>query len=89
LNFPINRRPKPTQAKQCPQDRAKEPFAPGSSSLRRTKQAKDICFVQPQIAQMIDREIVRERARQNNAAGRGARYAIDDDPQIENPSDRL
>jgi hypothetical protein len=45
--------------------------------------------LQPQIAQMIDREIVRERARQNNAAGRGARYAIDDDPQIENPSDRL
>jgi hypothetical protein len=78
----------PTAFRTAP--RAKEPFAPGSSSLRRTKQAKDICFDQPQIAQMIDREIVRKRARQNNAtnaAGRGARYAIDDDPQTESASD--
>jgi hypothetical protein len=89
LYFPIKCWPKAAQAKQCPKDRAKESFAPRSCRLRRTEQAEDICFLQPQIAQMIDREIVRERARQNNAAGRGARYAIDDDPQIENPSDRL
>jgi len=92
LNFPINRRPKAAQAKQCPKDWAKEPFAPRSRSLRRNEQAKNVCFIQPQIAQVIDGEIVRECARQNNAAdaaGRGACYAVDDDPQAKGPPYRL
>jgi len=44
------------------------------------------------IAQVIDGEIVRECARQNNAAdaaGRGACYAVDDDPQAKGPPYRL
>src|SRR5712672_2177739 len=92
LDFPINRRPKATQAEQYPKDRAKEPFAPRPRSLRRTEQAKKVCFIQPQIAQVIDREIMRECARQNNAAdaaGRGAGYAVDDDPQTKGPPYRL
>src|SRR5882762_2020027 len=91
LDFPINRRPKTTQAKQYPKDGAKEPFAPRPRSLRRTEQAKKVCFIQPQIAQVIDGEIMRECARQNNtadAAGRGAGYAVGNDPQIESHSDR-
>jgi len=41
---------------------------------------------------VIDGEIVRECARENNAAdaaGRGACYAVDDDPQTKGPPYRL
>src|SRR5262249_60621606 len=73
------------QAKQNPKNWIEQPFVPWVRALFGSQQPQNVCLFEPHIAQMIDREVMRKRACENNAAyaacGR-ARHAVDYDAQV-------
>src|SRR5215471_17205190 len=83
---------KNAQPKKDPEERIEQPFAPRSRPLLGRQQTQNVGLFEPHATQMIDRKIMRQCARENDAADAACRRscdAVNNHPQVKLAADAL